>query len=403
MTERTVNDRRQWKAQTFDYDYFTGAAGRQCTVCLTDKQREILLGLTEPLAWSTRWWSSIGTAINSDVTEAFRDDLRRRIIMACCGDEMPIQFRYGSDGVLERSDDGGATFFDSPAYDPRVYSPQFPPLAGDDGSSKKCIAATGAAALIKEQVGDQLTDGMTRYTLKQLVEDWVGTMLESSNPFQALVTVITNQIFALVIATLRPALTTTVYEILKCIFYCRMGADATVNNAQWALIRSDITDQIGGIAGIFLEHLVYLLGTGGLTNLIRAGGAASGDCSECTACPNCVNDFVIYCSEGANLIRGDNYIQVDAVSSAIFGGYGIALTTNNADGCCYQVSKEIISGSGGNLVAWVACGTAVPACGAAFGSGGLTIDCDVPFNTIGYYGGVVPFTIKLTLSDTPCP
>jgi hypothetical protein len=60
-----------------------------------------------------------------------------------------------------------------------------------------------------------------------------------------------------------------------------MSNDITFNLAQWQQVRSDITGTIGGIAGIFLEHLVYLLGTQGITNLCRAGGATSGDCSDC--------------------------------------------------------------------------------------------------------------------------
>jgi hypothetical protein len=211
--------------------------------------------------------------------------------MSCCGDEIPIQYQYTSDGVLQMSTDGGATWVDAPERDPRNNSTRFPPMSGADGNDKKCIAATGAAALVKEQVGDQLTDDMGRYTLSQLITDWVGTMIESSNPFQALVTVIANQIFALVIATLRPALTDAVYDTFKCILYCDMLADASFNDAQWAQVRSDITDQIGGIAGVFLEHLVYLLGVVGLTNLCRAGGAATGDCSTCD-CPSAIRIYV---------------------------------------------------------------------------------------------------------------
>jgi hypothetical protein len=66
-----------------------------------------------------------------------------------------------------------------------------------------------------------------------------------------------------------------------------MANDASFNDAQWSDVRSDITSLIGGIAGVFLEHLVYLLGTGGLTNLARSGGASSGDCSTCPSCDPC--------------------------------------------------------------------------------------------------------------------
>jgi len=139
-------------------------------------------------------------------------------------------------------------------------------------------------ALIKSQVGDQLTDDISRYELDELISDWVGTMIDSSNPFEALLTIAANQIFALVISLLRPALTETVYDTLLCIFYCNMADDASFNAAQLEDVRTDIGDQIGGIATLFLQQLVFLLGTVGLTNLARAAGATTGDCSECPEC-----------------------------------------------------------------------------------------------------------------------
>lgn len=292
MSEFTVNERRNWKAQVFPYDHFIPDESQECLYCLTDKQAEILRGIIEPLGWKTRWWSDDDTPIDKNEIEAFRDDLIRRLMMSCCGDEVPVRYRYTDGGVLQRSEDGGSTWTDAPDYDPRNYSPQFPPMSGTDGPDKRCLAATGAADLIKQQVGDQLTDDMSRYTLSQLITDWLKTYIETSNPLQALLTVIANQIFALVIAVLRPALTDTVYSTLKCILYCHIGNDASFNDAQWQAVRDDITSQIGGIAGVFLEHLVYLLGAGGLTNVARAGGASSGDCSACD-CHICGDKYKI--------------------------------------------------------------------------------------------------------------
>jgi hypothetical protein len=268
--------------------------------------------------------------------------------MACCDDNMPIQYRYSPEGVLERSTNGGANWLDAPQYDPRVYSPQFPPISGEDGSEKRCVAAAGAAALIKEQIGDQLTDDMSRYTLKQLVEDWVGTMLESSNPFQALLTVITNQIFALVITALRAALTDPVYETLQCIFYCAISNDASVNNAQWTQIRADITAQIGGIAGIFLEHLIYLLGTTGTTNLLRSGGVASADCSECDCGEGCSNEWVLRTGfeEFDTIIsQSSTQITVQAHTPLSNGVYYVDIHTAEYTLGCYINSINVIAGS----------------------------------------------------------
>lgn len=287
MAQDDIGSRKKaWKAFQANYDYVFGLSDRVCSYCLTDQHVAALLSMTEFLKWPTRWVSEVDD-IDAQTIRNFASDMEYRLMSGCCDDNLPIQYRYTIDGVLQRSLNGGGTWEDCPMYDPRVYSPQFPPITGDDGDDKKCVAATGMSTLIKEQVGDQLTDGMGRYTLSQLINDWVHTMIDTSNPFEALATVIANQIFALIISALRPALTDDVYHTLQCIFYCNMASDATFNDAQWAQARSDITAQIGGIAGVFLEHLVYLLGTGGLTNLARAGGSSTGDCSDCDCGDGC--------------------------------------------------------------------------------------------------------------------
>lgn len=352
MSEYQINERRNWKAQTFPYDYYIPDETQECQYCLTEKQAEILRGIVEPLAWDTRWWSDLGTPISKDKIEAFRDDIIRRLIMSCCGDD-GILFQYSDTGVLQESDDGGLTYHDVPEKDPRNNSPRFPPMSGSDGDDKKCTAATGMVALIKEQVGDQLTDDMSRYTLNQLITDWVHTMVTTSNPFTALVTVVANQIFALIIATLRPALTSGVYDTLQCIFYCNMSPDATFTDTQWSSVRDDITAQIGGIAGIFLEHLVYLLGVAGLTNLARAAGATSGDCSSCD-CGNCdLDNWVTYF--GTEVSRTTDTIIVTALFNPPDGRYhAVVLVPDNA-ACCYVSFNR---SSPGQDIGWeaIACG-----------------------------------------------
>lgn len=286
MNENAINNRRKWKAEVFPYDDFIPDSSQECQYCLTEKQAELLRGLVTPLAWDTRWWSDT-SEIDKNAIQEFRDDIIRRLMMSCCGDENPILYRYTNDGILQQSTDDGVTWTDAPLKDPRNYSPQFPPIPGTDNASKRCLAATGMVAIIKSQVGDQLTDDMSHYTLSQLITDWVKTMINSSNPFEAILTIAVNQIFALVISALRPALTDTVYSTLKCILYCNMSNNASISQSQVDAIRGEINDQIGGIAGVFLEHLVYLLGQVGMTNLARASGATSGDCSDCPSCNPC--------------------------------------------------------------------------------------------------------------------
>ncbi len=339
MSEREIDSRRNWKAQVFPLDYYLPDESEECLYCLTDKQAEILRGIIEPLAWKTRWWSDDDNPIDVDQITTFRDDLTRRLMMPCGCDDQPILYRWTVDSVLQKSIDGGTTWEDAPENDPRNYSTVYPPMAGSDGLDKRCIAATSAAQLIKAQVGDQLTDDMSRFTLDELIKTWVGTYIQTSNPFLALINIAVNQIFALVISALRAALTDAVYDILQCIIYCNIGNDASVTDAQWAAIRSDITDQIGGIAGVFLEHLIYLLGRVGTTNICRSGFATEGDCEDCGSCvPGCENDWIVYPNSpnyfGVIVHQTSTYIIVRTDVINTNGLYYTYLRAVDNDHCC---------------------------------------------------------------------
>jgi len=398
MQERLINERRDWKAQVFPYDYYLPDDSPECQYCLTDKQAELLRGLVEPLGWRTRWWSATDVAIDIPLIEEYRADLVRRLMMGCCGDEDLI-YTYDEDGNLEVSDDGGVTYTPAPQADirinPKVVFPQ-PPT--EEGVDELCLAADGMVNLIREQIGDQLTDDMSRYTLGQLISDWTNTMIGTSNPFQALVTIVTNQIFALLISAVRAALTEEVYALLRCIFSANMLADISFDVAAADNVRTDTTSQISGIAGVFLEHLEYLLGSGGLTNLARS--MAGIDDSAC--CPECSADLwgvwnLDGVDVGLEIARGSNWITVQSVTHPDFGGSigQIVITTGDSAVCCSLSAAVEIGGDMTDVNLRQA------VCGAAIWPAATGIDfvddsmCTVyAFKTT----GTAPFQIKFTFS-----
>lgn len=330
-----LNSRKTGKIIQMDYDFITSLEGN-CTYCLSDAHVQMILAHLDLFGWRTRWYSSTNT-IDMQTILDLQGSLASALMNPCCNDTPPSLFRFTITGVLQISIDNGTTWQDAPQFDPRNNSPQFPPVDSPDGDDKKCVAAEGMKTLIKEQVGDNLTDGMSRYTLSQLISDWIRTYIDTSNPFTALITIAVNQIFALIIAVLRPALTDAVYETLKCIFYCNMGDDASFNDSQWTQVRSDITDQIGGIAGIFFEHLVFLLGVVGLTNLARSEAVTTATC-DCS-CGNCDLDnwsITVFSGNpvGVELSRGVNYIEIQTAVTPGFGGGQFAILQTNADNVC---------------------------------------------------------------------
>lgn len=315
--------------------------------------------------------------------------------MSCCCDQITL-YIWTEDGELEVSTDGGVTYEPAPEQDPRNNSPVYPPTAGDASDDKNCVAATGMSLLIKEGVGDQLTEGMGRYTLGQLISDWVGTVIQTSNPFEALIRIVANQIFALLVSAVIAALTEEVYHLLMCVFYCRMEDDLSYTDGDWELVRADILDQISGIAGIFLEHIVFLLGRIGLTNLARSQAATEGDCSDCFCEDNCRELYDVYGTYGTLIDSDATSITVAAtLDGPNLGGYGAGIKALNPDQCCY-ISYELISGTITNFNGyWSPCGTdctwpSLP------NSGLHDAGCDCMHTRI----STVPFTIKYIFS--PC-
>jgi hypothetical protein len=272
------------------------------------------------------------------------------IMSCCCDGTNPTLYQWSSTFILQISTDGGETWTDAPQLDPRNNSPTFPPTTGEPSDGKRCIAATGMTMLIKEQVGDNLTDDMSRYTLAELITDWANTLINSGgNIFSGLVTVIANQIFALVIATLRPTLTEEVYALLTCAFNCNMSDDLSFTDGQWEQVRADILSSISGIAGVFLEHLVFMLGRVGLTNLARSQAAIAGDCAEC-GCSGTIGIYVstdfpgeLVSSDGESytfdgeISGGTYYLGVQFVPGAAF--------LSSVSSCGYLTVEEILIGS----------------------------------------------------------
>lgn len=339
-----VENRRNWKAEIFDYDAIQAYENRECQYCLTDAQVAVLGGLIETLGWATRWQSNT-QEIDSAWVRDFKNDIARRLMLSCCGDD--LIYTYDEDGNLEVSDDGGTTYTPAPQDDirvnPTVKYPEPPTVEGED---LKCISADGAIKLIKEQIGDQLTDDMSRYTLGQLIKDWTDTIVGTSNPFQALANIITNQIFALLISAVRAALTDDVYEKLQCILYCNMSDSIFFDGGAWATVRSQILSDIPGIAGVFLEHLIYLIGNGGLSNLVRAGaGTTDANCEDCDCVGGCDADVFSTLYLGTIIDTGAHHVTIQAENNpGIFGTYRAAIGSNNKDICCCFI-LELLEGT----------------------------------------------------------
>jgi hypothetical protein len=209
-------------------------------------------------------------------------------------------------------------------------------------------------------------------------------------------TIITNQIFALVLSALVPALTTDVYHSLNCIFRDYVADDLSYDTTAWENVRSDIPSKITGIAGIFLEHLVFLLGPVGLTNLARAYGSTDGDC-DCTDCLCAIDTWELFDGSAGTIneaTRTDCFIEIAAMDRGGGNYYTLIGSLDGTQSCELDTatatvgsfdpgaSAFTISPEAFNPTNWAAHSGALPSAGTQIT--GLLLR------------GYAPFTVQLT-------
>lgn len=72
------------KAIRLNYDYIRDQSADKCLFCLSKQQVMALIASIEPLSWKTRWYSLIGTAIDTDWIDSFYAQLENELMTDHC-------------------------------------------------------------------------------------------------------------------------------------------------------------------------------------------------------------------------------------------------------------------------------------------------------------------------------
>jgi hypothetical protein len=187
-----------------------------------------------------------------------------------------LRFNTSTDTV-QFSPDGGTTWADDPAQDPR-HADVFrkPPLTG---GAAQCDAAANMAAAMKSQVDNFVNKSGSAALLTAALEVISLFTLGAGILVAAILTVI-EVAEGIGSGVVNAAFTSDVYDGLKCIFFCHIGSDGQCSAAQLAAIESDISSLYPGTVATIANNYLNLWGEVGLSN---AGvvGTATGDCSGC--------------------------------------------------------------------------------------------------------------------------
>ena len=272
---------------------------------------EIFAGLTRQLLDWQRWERDTlkrGTQVAQVWREVWNSvDWSGEDCMGCCPE--PTNTRYNSEGVYEESFDGGITWLPAPAHDRRYSGTIAPPLAGEDGQEKRCVAAQSAADFLKTAFIDDLSTGASYADLNAAAVAIVAAL--GVTGIGILIAAAAAAIFILGVSATQAAFTTEVWNDFKCILYCNMNPDASFDEAGWAGVKSDILDTFTGVVSAVLYNWANAAGIVGLTNAARSGFATEGDCSTCGCPSTCVDpSFVIL----GNIIAQDDFsITIESV------------------------------------------------------------------------------------------
>lgn len=250
----------------------------------------------------------------------------------CCDDDKI--YRFDENGNLESSSDNGATWELDPGDDPRLNAPQFPPLSGPDGDDKKCTAANHITAQIKQSCDQLIADASLWSAITYLIAAITSILVflsifASGGVLTPLVVTAAGALLGFGQAAFAAAMTEEVYETIHCIFYCNMSPDGSINESQWQSIKTDITDQLTGIAATHLLNVVNIMGAVGLTNAGRTEGIAMDlPCDEC----GCSDGYpeIIWWEQPSEVTPG-------AVTYLGEGVYRVTSGTNNFGASVYNI------------------------------------------------------------------
>lgn len=189
---------------------------------------------------------------------------------------------------IETSPDGGTTWNEDPAADPRT-NPAYL-LPARTGGDPRCDAAEAMMQHFKAQV-DAFLAGSSVWTIVSVFIPLL-FFIPGVNIFIPLLFEIVSGLFAIGTEVVDAAMTEAVYDQMKCIFYCHIDADGQMSAAQLAAVQTDIDAQIGGTPNLVFDLFAGLWSEIVFSNA-GAVGEYSGDCDEC-GCAYCYRwDFTL--------------------------------------------------------------------------------------------------------------
>jgi len=303
-----------------------------------------LLGLLEVYRYKD---SFTGTDEEKTIAVGVMRQLMEVLAMSGCGCNDPIGIAIihrinPETGQLEASSDGGETWFPDP-QSPYAQATQAPPLGGDDGDEKRCIAANNVISqmmILQESYSDMIgtIDDLSTLIANVVVQAAAVLFLPIlGNALVAFLQPIMYKMFqqlqwmlGVTSEQYDDLFTEENWDTLKCILYCNCGSDGRFTDANIHAIINQTRAQLGsGVqdAGANMAAMIDFWSTVGTNNAATIAGNEEEDCDDC--------DCVSHCGDADSFSAG----TVNSV-------------TENEDGTTTFNVSSVDSGDGTQYVAW---------------------------------------------------
>lgn len=209
--------------------------------------------------------------------------------------------RYSSDcDCTQSTPDGGTTWVDNPALDPRHSTAlQMPARTTSD---PQCDAAANMVAYLRHFI-DTIVTVSTQGAGASAILGILIVFMPEVAILWSLALEVMGGLLSIGQSTINAAFTDPVYDQLENIFYCNINSDGTVTAEQLDIIGAKIASEIGGVVQAVLALYLPLLGEVGLSNS-GATGSEVGDCSG-FACGWCESQHFAVSDNGYSIVSGE--------------------------------------------------------------------------------------------------
>lgn len=249
----------------------------------TDMATEVALAMPESMAFMAEdaptFWAVLADENPHGLESVSMTVMRSRLSE---NDFSPVSLRYneGTDTV-QYSPDGGETWVDSPADDPRIGTKFIKPVK--TGMDVRCRSALSMRKWLRDFMDYEISL-ITAGAEITAIANFALSFLDIIAPYAVIMQAIiglAGSLFGAGAALLTASFTDMEWDALLCIFYCDISSDGTVTESQFTQVQTDITSDLNTTAALILN---LILQTQGIVGFQNAGTLYEVEDEDCSAC-----------------------------------------------------------------------------------------------------------------------